>query len=55
MPFVIVKSIIKDFNVWKKSFSEDAESRKEAGAKICEYSQQWGIKMKYMFLVNSKA
>ncbi len=32
MPFVIVKSVVKDFDVWKKSFSEDSEGRKEAGA-----------------------
>ncbi|MHA2006411.1 MAG: hypothetical protein ACXABO_18085 [Promethearchaeota archaeon] len=33
MPFVIVKSVIKDYDEWKKVFSEDAEGRKEAGAK----------------------
>jgi quinol monooxygenase YgiN len=33
MPFVIVKSNVKDFEAWKKVFSEDKKGRKEAGAK----------------------
>jgi len=50
MPFVIVKSIIKDFNVWKKSFSEDAESRKEAGAKNLRiFTAMWNKNEVYVF------
>ncbi|MFW9894239.1 MAG: hypothetical protein ACFFD7_00375 [Candidatus Thorarchaeota archaeon] len=33
MPYVIVKSNVKDFELWKKTFNEDKKGRKEAGAK----------------------